>query len=272
MTTIYIDTNIIMNESFLRSPFSQAFLKASSLLQINVVIPDIVLDEVLGNYPKKLKIKAKEFLKAQKEIGKLIDIDDMDLNLDKICGDYEGYVLELIENAGIHIAPYPGVSSKDLVVRAYEAKKPFKDTGEGHKDFLVWETIKEHIEKEEIASPHFLITNNTKDFAEQDEDKRYILHPDLAAQLNVPADQLVLLTSLREAWEKLLSPQLEGMTHEDVPDLSEDDITDATSTALFSDLPDRQAFGFEGLPFSNDVTYIIFGRLRSHRYAIHQSG
>lgn len=259
MTTIYIDTNIIMNESYLRSPFSQAFLKACSLLQVNVVIPDIVLDEVLGNYPKKIKLKAKEFLKVQKEIGRLMDISEIDVDTDDAFSDYEDFLFELIEKNGVHITPYPSVSSKDLVVKAYEAKKPFKETGEGHKDFLVWETIKEHMEKEAIELPHFFLTNNTKDFAELDQDKRHILHPDLAAQLNVPADQLVLLTTLRDAWEKILAPQLEGMTHEDVPDLGEDDITEATSIFLLDDLPDREAFGFEGLPFSNDVSISSVG-------------
>ena len=59
MATIYLDTNIILNESYFRSHFSQAFLKACALLKIDVVVPDIVIDEVLGNYPLTLKSRLK---------------------------------------------------------------------------------------------------------------------------------------------------------------------------------------------------------------------
>jgi rRNA-processing protein FCF1 len=259
MTKIYIDTNIILNESYFRSAFSQAFLNACSLLQIDVVIPDIVLDEVLGNYPKKLKSKAKEFQKAQKEIGRLVDIDEIDISIDQAISDYEDFLSDLIEENGIHVAPYPDISLQDLVVKSYELEKPFKDSGEGHKDFLVWKSIKAHTEVEAASPPHFFLTNNTKDFATLDQDKEHVLHPDLAAQIDVAAHQPALLTALRDAWEKLLAPKLEGMTAEDIPDLSDDDIKQATSDFLLDDLPDRTAFGFENLPFSNDVSISAVG-------------
>lgn len=259
MTKIYIDTNIIMNESYFRSPFSRAFLKACSLLKVKVIVPDIVLDEVLGNYPKKIRAKAKEIQKAQKEISKLTEIEEIDIDVDEAFNNYEIFLLKLIDENGVHVAPYPEVSTKDLVTNAYNAKKPFKETGEGHKDVLVWETIKEDFRKEADVPPHYFLTNNTKDFAMQDDDKRHILHSDLAAQLDVPTDQLVLLTTLRAAWESLLAPHLEGMTHEDLPDLSEDEIAEATSGFLLDDLPERTAFGFENLPFSNDVSIVAIG-------------
>ena len=51
---IYIDTNIMINENFMRSASAQAFFKACALLHIECVIPEIVIDEAKGNYPKKL--------------------------------------------------------------------------------------------------------------------------------------------------------------------------------------------------------------------------
>ena len=69
MTTIYIDTNIMINENFMRSASAQAFFKACALLHIECVIPEIVIDEAKGNYPKKLDEKVKSFLKAQSLAG-----------------------------------------------------------------------------------------------------------------------------------------------------------------------------------------------------------
>jgi len=57
MTTLYLDTSVAMTESFLKSPYSEAFLKACSILQYNIVIPEIVVDELKGNFPKKLSEK-----------------------------------------------------------------------------------------------------------------------------------------------------------------------------------------------------------------------
>jgi hypothetical protein len=141
MTTIYIDTNIFMNESFFRSAQAQAFLKACSIIQVSVVIPAIVIDEVLGNFPKKLKAKAKAFQFAQKELGRIIELNAQDVSILEEIDAYENWLYELIEEKGVVIPPYPQVTLKELVEKSYDGEKPFKESGEGHKDFLVWETL-----------------------------------------------------------------------------------------------------------------------------------
>ena len=253
MTTIYIDTNIILSESYFRSRFSQAFLKACSLLRIDVVIPDIVLDEVLGNYSNKLKLKVRDLQKSQKEIGKLVDIEEIDISVEQAVNEYKDYLENLINENEVYVAPYPKISLKELVVKSYDIEKPFKDSGEGHKDFIIWKSIMDPIETESTTPPHFFLTNNTKDFAMQDRNNQHLLHPDLVAQIDVSVHQPTLLKSLREAWEKLLAPRLEGMTAQDIPDLSDDDIRRATLDFLLDDLPDRTSLGFENLPFRNEV-------------------
>lgn len=260
MTIIYLDTNIILNESYFRSSFSQAFLKACALLEFQVVIPDIVIDEVLGNYSPILKAKLKSLQKIHKEVGRLVDLKDIDMApADDAFSDYEDFFYDLIDSHGVDIAPYPDISPKDLVKRSYKRDKPFKDTGDGYKDFLVWQSIVSHIQKNDLSSPIYFLTNNTKDFGEQDGDGKHVLHTTLRDQLKDAKGHPVLITAMRDAWDMLLVPHLQGMTAEDIPDLSADDIRDFVIKFLLADLPGHATFGYVGLPFSNDVSIVLVG-------------
>ncbi|MBU1572015.1 MAG: DUF4935 domain-containing protein [Alphaproteobacteria bacterium] len=243
-----------MNESFFRSAQAQAFLKACSILQVTVVIPDIVIDEVLGNFPKKLIEKTKAFQNAQKELGRLIDLGTQLISVSEEIDGYEDWLYELIEEKGVLTHPYPEISLKDLVQKSYENEKPFKENGEGHKDFLVWGTIKNHIESKATTPPNYFLTNNTKDFAAKGGDDKDILHPNLAKEIEEDVRRPKLYTSLKAAFDKILAPNLQNITLGEIPDLNADDIQRLVDEYLLEDLPQRTAFGFEGVPFSNDVS------------------
>lgn len=259
MTTIYIDTNIFMNESFFRSAQAQAFLKACSILEISVAVPDIVMDEVLGNFPKKLKAKANAFQSAQKELGRLVDLETQTISVSQEVDGYEDWLYEKIEEKGVLTPPYPEVSLQDLVRKSYETPKPFKENGEGHKDFLVWETVKNHIESKETAPPNYFLTNNIKDFGSKDGEDSDILHPDLAEQIEEEVRRPKLYTSLKAAFDNILAPNLQDITLDEIPDLGADDLQEMADMYLLDDLPQRTAFGFEGVPFSNDVSISSVG-------------
>ena len=87
----------------------------------------------------------------------------------------------MIDDLGLTILPYPEVSARDLVVASFEGEKPFKPSGEGHKDKLIWESVLAHIADED--SPHAFVTSNTSDFAQANTKGDFILHEELAEQL-----------------------------------------------------------------------------------------
>jgi hypothetical protein len=254
MPTVFIDTNIAINENFFRSAAAKAFLKACSILNIEVIIPEIVYDEVLGNYPKKLKERAKDFQKAQRELAKLADIDLIEFSVEDEIDQYEDWLIDLVEDDGVTLAPYPNIPAKELVEKSYKYQKPFKESGEGHKDYIVWKTIKDHIENQKTALPNLFLSNNTKDFGAQGENETPILHPDLAEQIEEVAKRPKLYTSLKSVFDEELAPNLEGMSLEDVPNLGAAEITNMTEKFLLDDLPQHTAFGFENVPFTNDVS------------------
>lgn len=262
MPTVFIDTNIVINENFFLSASAQAFLKACSILNIKVVIPEIVFDEVLGNFSKKLKERVRAFEKAQKELAKFVDIDLNEIDLEDELDEYKNRLVELVEAYGVSLAPYPEIPAKELVEKSYEKRKPFKDNGDGHKDYLVWKTVKIHIETQTAALPNLFLTNNTKDFGAKAEDDVHILHPDLANQIEEQAKRPKLYTSLKTVFDEELTPHLQGMTLDDVPDLDSQEITTLTEKFLLDDLPQHSAFRFENVPFSNEVTITMVGETK----------
>lgn len=261
MTTIYIDTNIFMNESFFRSASAQAFLKTCALLQIDVVVPEIVIDETKGNYPKTLKEKASAYQKAHKEFAKLADIEALDISTPDIITEFSGWLDNLLGENGIHIAPYPIIALKELVKKSYETSKPFKDTGDGHKDYIVWQTVKRHIDSQTTTPPNYFLTNNSKDFCSKNDDDQHILHPDLAGQIADADRRPEVFSSIRSVFDKKLAPLLEGMSLDDIPNLGPQDIDVITRETLLEDLPQRTAYGFENVPFGNEVSIDAIGEV-----------
>ena len=252
MPTIFIDTNIVMNENFFRSATAQAFLKACLILNIEVVVPEAVYDEILGNFPKKIKERFEVFEKAQKELSKFLDLDLTEISLEDEVEDFEEWLIKLFEDNGVVIAPYPDVSGKELIEKAYAGRKPFKNSGEGYKDYIIWKTIKVYIEQKSSSLPNLFITNNVKDFSEKD-DGVLILHSDLANQIQEFAKKPKLYSSLKSVLDNELMPNLQGISLGDLPDIDAEDISNLTEEFLLGDLPDYSAFGFENVPFSNDV-------------------
>ncbi|AEI93102.1 PIN domain-containing protein [Roseobacter litoralis] len=80
MTTIFIDTNILMNDRFFRSSSAKAFLKACSFLGVQVVIPDVVFDELLGNFSARLQEKADAYQKSSRELKQLVELEHSPLS------------------------------------------------------------------------------------------------------------------------------------------------------------------------------------------------
>ena len=259
MTIIYLDTSVAINESFLKSPFAEAFLKACALLQHSVVIPEIVLDELKGNYPKKFLEKSLPLLKAANELAKLIEVDLPNLHVDEATSDYYDWIDNLVSTYGIVVVPYPDISLKDLVEKSYRLEKPFKDSGEGHKDYIVWKTIVGEINKNSATNSFIFLTNNIKDFCESGAAGSHILHPDLCNQIDDPARRPEVYTSIKGAFDAVISPSLEGITLNEIPNLGEQDLNSIVGDLLLEDLPRRSLYGLDGMPFNDEVSISSVG-------------
>jgi hypothetical protein len=153
------------------------------------------------------------------------------------------------------ILPYPATTTKELVLGGYSNKKPFKESGEGHKDFLIWKSIVEGIDPAD--GPHVFVTSNTSDFAQAKTKEEFELHAELLSDL--PDGVLVLgFTGRQSLLEKHVLPRLDGWKpwSESKVDL---DIENFAESVIGKELPYKTMYGLEGLPFSNEVTLMMYG-------------
>lgn len=257
---VYLDTNIIVNEQYFRSTKIQAFLKISKFLGLEVVVPEIVVDETKGRFSKALTQEHKSLLKAKKQMSKMLDFDFAEISVEAEVQKFEEWLDELLKTYDVTVAPYPEISAKELVQNSYMGKKPFKEKGEGHKDFLVWHTIFNHLSSLPEPQEAYFLTDNIRDFCEKKDDS-YLLHPDLAAQLEESGTSLEVIRQFGEFFEKKIIPQLSDVSPDDVPKLGKAELAKILEEILESELDLYSAYGLEGLHFCNDVTISVVGEM-----------
>lgn len=178
MTVVVLDTNAIIPDYMLEGAHLNKLLIACKRLGITVVVPSVVIDVLKGNHKQGLQKAIAEIGIQKARLGKHGAKKEFpDVNVDEECASYSAHLDNTIEEFGIQVKDYPNVSTQELVTAAYDNKKPFKDTGEGHKDYLIFKTIVELIN--ESDDDLVFITENHKDFCA----KNKSLHPDLSSQV-----------------------------------------------------------------------------------------
>ncbi len=253
MTSVFLDTNIIIGAGFFRSAYAEGFLKGAKFRGIEVLIPEIVIDEVKGNFASDVTELFNEYKRNHKHLGKFMDMPDLNIILDAKIDEYNNFFDKLLDDHDVIILDYPKTSSKELVVKSYEANKPFKATREGHKDYLIWQTIKECCEKHPDDVDNFFITDNKKDFCKKMQDGTFTLHPDLATSLANIEGVPNVLSSLKDFFDLKLKPFLKTVNPKDIPNI---DIEEYVKNTLNTDLLYYTALGFEDLPFGSDVSIV----------------
>lgn len=105
---------------------------------------------------------------------------------------------------------YPAITHKDVVHRALERKKPFKDDGkDGYRDYLIWLTFLNVVHDYTMEEACF-ITLNTRDFSDPTNKKE--LHPQLKKDLEdkgISLTRVSYFISLKEFIEEKVKPSLQ---------------------------------------------------------------
>ncbi|MCG8605710.1 PIN domain-containing protein [bacterium] len=250
---IFIDSSIIIKENFLRSTNAQALLKAAKFLGFEIIIPETVIDEVRGNFFSKLVEKLTTFDKTQREISSLTGLALVEIVPADEADKYNGWLDVIIERYEIQILPYPKIPLKELVTESYKSRKPFKESGEGHKDYLIWKAICSCINLQNADDERYFLTENVKDFCEKNEDN-WVLHSYLADQVEEGKTNPLVYYNLKVFFDERIGPHLRGINFADIPELALEDLQERASEVLEHDLSHYSADGFEGLSFQNDVT------------------
>lgn len=181
-----LDANIIIADFRFNSTDSKVLLESSKKGDIDLFVPEIVLDEVFNKFEERL-IDAKS--KTDKELSVIKKMTDTDVKneinedfIEEKVSEYKKYVYDLFGKNNINILDYPNVPHKEIAHKAIKKMKPFNTNEKGYRDSLVWENIKSLMPKigTNAANPDVVfVTNNKKDFCENDND----LHKELRKEL-----------------------------------------------------------------------------------------
>jgi hypothetical protein len=244
---IILDTSVIVREGYLRSGMMRALLKAAHFMEFKVLMPDVVWDELLGKAEKEIAKRAGAYDKAARELSAITGKTIEPVDAASEFGDYEDWLAEEIEKFAIDFLPYPATTTKELVTKSYDGEKPFKENGDGYKDYLIWQSIVGCLENPQEAMPTYLLTNNKKDFC-MDGSPPLALHPDLGSQL--PEGQSVnVYLDVGSFFSDMIAPHLKGLDINEIPD----DLANRAIELIESSLTDHSAFGFEGVPIQNEA-------------------
>ena len=189
MPYVIVDTNCLMRDYLLIEATMQTFLRGCQRCHITVCFPDIVIDELVGNYEKDITRLTNEHGSITRKLRRIgIKVNTVDFNIKEETESYRTHVRQMMEHYDVSLTPYPEVSPKELVEASYAGKKPFKESGEGFKDFLVFESLKSVAGQQ--TGEGWFVTANHKDFCGAEGQ----LHPDLQSALPTTAKVTVFDT------------------------------------------------------------------------------
>ena len=210
---VVLDTNAIFHDWELRKPNLQLLDKYAKLSQdLHIMVPDVVFQEAVARY--RIEVH-KHFLAAAKAVSSLRGllasthdlpvIEPTDQASSAAASDYETRLRARIHEIG-RMPTHEGIPQQDLLCRCLSRRRPFKESGEGYRDALIWEVILRKVAtKEEVT---FLVTTNHRDFAK---DKNYELHRDLIRDLEdrgLPPDSVQLIDSVDALVAQHVKPHL----------------------------------------------------------------
>lgn len=216
---LVFDTNIIHEDFHLYGGRITKLCSAAEKLGYDLMIPDVVVDETVNQYRKKLLDNYSGYAGVMKLLARTQGADDK-LDKDAFISDkvkeYDAYLRKRLTELKIQIIPYPAVDVKALVSKDLNIKKPFKETKEGnigYRDAIIWESIKTICQppKALIEDPQIeFLTENTRDFAGPDN----ALHPDLVAEVKADGfaeNAVALIPNVNEFFKNRIDPELEEL-------------------------------------------------------------
>jgi rRNA-processing protein FCF1 len=194
MPVVVIDTNILLQDPLFKGAHLEKLFIACKKCGYQIVIPGIVRDELIGNVSHRLRQASDNAASLKKTLDGLGVIHGIEpVNKAKELKRYQDHFDVMANKYQIAIAEYPDTSAESLVKSSYACKKPFKASGDGWKDKLVWDSAKAAASAS-ADKKGFLLTNNSSDFCGSEGG----LHSDLAS--DTPDGVHIVISSSAKAF------------------------------------------------------------------------
>ena len=186
--TIFFDTNILISHIFNHEPIKELF-ELSKEEKIKIYISEMVLWEFEKHFIKDINREIGNYNIALANLSKLIFNKNKKFTYNKRTIKYffNNIKDKLIKNYKIKIAYFDHENIIDSMKNRYlESKAPFHNEGDNFKDYIIWESYREIINKNKDEE-YIFISNNLKDFSDAGKNKqpdnktnigRYSIHKD----------------------------------------------------------------------------------------------
>ena len=206
---IVIDSNVIIEANYGRGADFHLLVDNLADLQHTLCVPKIVIEEVVAHFERTLDSKFQKAVNGIRELSGLLE-KSLPSSIDALDKANETqslrHALETrFQDTDCRILDYPEVEHEDLAKRATTRRKPFKSSGEGYRDSLIWETTLSLAT--DVSSQVVLLSKNTNDF-EGTEGK---LHQQLMEDMTdreLSEDKIILVPSLSQFVNDHVTPAL----------------------------------------------------------------
>ena len=183
MSTIVLDTSVLVPDFRLRGQVFRAVLRTAQDLRDHICLPKIVVDELINKFREQLQSSCDSLRRYEGKIRDLTGthIDEGRIGVSEQVVIYSDWLQSELSKNQIESIHYPSVSHESLVKRALARRKPFCPEGQrGYRDAILWETIL----KQSRAHRHevLFVSKNMRDFADPGNSHR--LHPHLIEDLH----------------------------------------------------------------------------------------
>lgn len=176
---------------------SRTILGQAKRGKFDLVMPQVVFLEMVNKMRERIETATGKMAKGASSLRKIgvgdgIAPPDPAPLTKKFTADLEARIAD----AGT-LVPIAGVGHEELVARSIKGTRPFRSSGVGYRDALIWLTVLEQADEHDVV----FVSGNSKDFAEEGK-----LHPVLAEEVAWCKHSVTLLETVEEFIEKFVPP------------------------------------------------------------------
>ena len=205
---IVLDTTVLCSDQRLAGAAFQVFSEAAPAMGARLCVPEVVFDEAVAHHARAVETLIGNLkglaAKARRLSGQWVAPSGLLSSLRQARDGYEAFLRARLEAMHTDFLPYPTIPHRDIALRAMRRRKPFRESGVGYRDSLLWLTVLDSLQRE--REPLALVTANSKDFGSGPE-----LPPELEAEAwltPVPTAWVVVYPSLQALNNVLITSEL----------------------------------------------------------------
>lgn len=192
-TVVVLDTNAGWSDVFLQGPAATALLEWRKSAGLEIVVPEVVVLETVKHYPDRARKAVVNAANSRREMLALGLPAGDPVEEPDVAAFEESYRKRLV-SARVRVAGPPDTTP--AVSWAVDRRKPFRDSGVGFQDTLIWLTV---LDLAADVDEVIFVTDNIRDFA--DPNDAATLAPELKQDLierGMPSTRVRIVRSIRD--------------------------------------------------------------------------